>query len=286
MENLMEAATSKYAQIKEGHLDLKLHYNDAGQGETVIMLHGGGPGAGGWTNFSGNIGAFVAAGFRVILPDLPGFNKTDPLVTGVSRGVINAQAVKGLMDVLGIEKAHLVGNSMGGQASLMFALEYPQRIGKLILMGPGGLGKSLFVPMPLEGIKQMFAVYRNPSMESLKRMMDVFVYDPRAITEELLQGRFANLMRNDGEHLKNFIKSLELNPAGLMQDLSPRLGEIKAPTLCTWGRDDRFVPLDNGLKVVWGIPNARLHVFSQCGHWAQFEHADEFNRLVLDFIRH
>jgi 2-hydroxy-6-oxo-6-phenylhexa-2,4-dienoate hydrolase len=286
MENLTEASTSKYAHIKEGHLDLKLHYNDAGQGEAIIMLHGGGPGAGGWTNFSRNIDAFVAAGFRVILPDCPGFNKSDPIVTDEARGTLNACAVKGLMDVLGIDKAHLVGNSMGGQASLTFALEYPDRLAKLILMGPAGLGKSMFVPMPLEGIKHLFALYRNPSLEALKRMMNVFVYDPRAITEELLQGRLENMMRNDGEHLKNFVKSMELNPAALSLDLSPRLGEIKAPTLCTWGRDDRFVPLDNGLKVVWGIPDARLHVFSQCGHWAQFEHADEFNRLVLDFIRH
>jgi 2-hydroxy-6-oxo-6-phenylhexa-2,4-dienoate hydrolase len=286
MKSLTEASTSKYAQIKEGPLDLKLHYNDAGQGETIIMLHGGGPGAGGWTNFSKNIDAFVAAGFRVILLDCPGFNKSGPIVTDEARGTLNARAVKGLMDSLGIDKAHLVGNSMVGQAALTFALEYPGRLSKLILMGPAGLGKSMFVPMPLEGIKHLFALYRNPSLEALKRMMDVFVYDPRAITEELLQGRLENMMRYDGDPLKNFVKSMELNPAALSLDLSPRLGEIKAPTLCTWGRDDRFVPLDNGLKVVWGIPDAPLHVFSQCGHWAQFEHADEFNRLVLDFIRH
>lgn len=145
------------------------------------MLHGGGPGAGGWTNFSGNIGAFVAAGFRIILPDCPGFNKSGPIVTGEARGTLNARAVKGLMDILGIDKAHLVGNSMGRQASLTFALEYPDRLAKLILMGPAGLGKSMFVPMPLEGIKHLFALYRNPSLEVLKRMMNVFVYDPCAI---------------------------------------------------------------------------------------------------------
>jgi pimeloyl-ACP methyl ester carboxylesterase len=87
------------------------------------------------------------------------------------------------------------------------------------------------------------------------------------------------------EHLENFVKSAA-NPAKVLTDFTPRLHEIKAKTLVVWGRDDRFVPLDNGLKVIWGIPNARLHVFSQCGHWAQFEHADEFNRLVIDFIRH
>ncbi len=286
MSNLTEASTSKYAHIKEGKLDLKLHYNEAGQGDAVIMLHGGGPGAGGWTNFSRNIGAFVDAGFRVIVLDCPGFNKSDPIVTDESRGLLNAWAAKGLMDVLGIKKAHLVGNSMGGLTSLVFALEYPARLDKLILMGSAGLGKSMFSPMPLEGIKHLFNLYRNPSLDALKRMMDVFVYDPATITEELLQGRLENMLRNDGEHLKNFVKSMEKNPGALATDLSPRLGEIKAPTLCAWGRDDRFVPLDTGLKVLWGIPDARLHVFSMCGHWAQFEHADEFNRLAIDFLVH
>jgi pimeloyl-ACP methyl ester carboxylesterase len=85
------------------------------------------------------------------------------------------------------------------------------------------------------------------------------------------------------EHLKNFMDSMR-PPAPGLEDLSPRLGEVKAKTLIIWGRDDRFVPLDNGLKFLWGIPDAELHIFSKCGHWAQYEHAEEFNQLVLDFL--
>jgi 2,6-dioxo-6-phenylhexa-3-enoate hydrolase len=247
------------------------------------MLHGGGPGATGWSNYSRNIEIFAEAGYRVILLDCPGFGKSDPIVIEEPRGLVNARATKGLLDALGIEKAHLVGNSQGGASSLSFALEYPGRLSKMILMGPAGGGVSIMMPVPLEGIKLMYSVYRNPSLEALKRMIDVFIYDPSKMTDELIKGRYESMMRNDGEHLKNFIKSL---PKGITNDLSSRFGEIKAKTLITWGRDDRFLPLDNGLKMLYTMPDADLHIFNKCGHWAQWERADEFNRLVIDFLKH
>jgi pimeloyl-ACP methyl ester carboxylesterase len=284
MTQFTEAATSKYAQVKAGDIDIKIHYNEAGQGPVVIMLHGGGPGASGWSNYSRNIGPFVDAGYRVILMDQPGFNKSDAIVVTKPRNEVNAAAVKGLMDALGIKTASLVGNSMGGACSLTFAFTYPDRLDKLILMGPGGMGLSNFVPMPLEGIKNLGIVYRNPTIENLRKMIDVFVYDPKTITEELLKGRFDNMMRNDGIHLKNYVAGME-SGYGMTADLTPQLKNIKAKTLCTWGRDDRFVPLDHGLKVLWNIPDVRLYVFSKCGHWAQWEHAEEFNNLVINFMK-
>lgn len=280
-----EESTSRFTQVHEAALSTQLHYNDAGDGDVVVMMHGGGPGASGWSNYSRNFGAFVEAGYRVILLDCPGFNKSDPVVFDQPRNLVNAWAIKGLLDALDIKKAHLVGNSLGGASSMTFALEYPDRIDRLVLMGSAGLGQSMISPLPLEGVKLMFKLYRQPSLELLKQMLGVFVYDTSRITEELVEQRFAAMMRNDGEHLKNMVRSMEKG-VGMQMDLSPRLGEIKAKTLCTWGRDDRFVPLDHGLKVVWGIPDARLHVFSKCGHWAQWEHADAFNRLVLDFLKH
>ncbi len=280
MSQLTEEGTSRYVEAG----GLKLHYNEAGSGDAVIMLHGGGPGAGGWSNFAKNFGPF-AEGYRTILLDCPGFNKSDTILsTTESRDLINARAVRDLMDVLGISTAHLIGNSMGGASSIRFALEYPDRIGKLILMGAGGGGVSLFQPLPQEGIKLLFKVYMHPTLENLKQMMGVFIYDQKQLTEEMIQGRYENMMRRP-EHLENFVKSA-VNPATVLTDFTSRLGEVKAKTLVVWGRDDRFVPLDHGLKFIWGIPDAHLHVFSRCGPWAQWEHADAFNRLVLDFLAH
>ena len=280
---------SQYTQDNTSHFvqvgDLRLHYNDAGSGEVVIMLHGSGAGATGWANFHRNVDAFLAAGYRVILLDCPGFGKSAPILTAEPRFVVNARYTKGLMDALDIDRAHLIGNSMGGGSALAFAVEFPERLNKLILMGAGGVGKtSLFTPLPMEGIKLLFQVYREPTLDNLKKMLNVFVYDSSALTEELIQLRLSSILANP-LHLENFLKSVELSQFNF-GDFSADLPNIKNKTLITWGRDDRFVPIDWSLKLLNGIPDSRLHVFSQCGHWAQWEHAEAFNRLVIDFLQH
>ncbi|SDI15486.1 alpha/beta fold hydrolase [Pseudomonas panipatensis] len=283
--DISEASSSRFARIREGELDLQLHYNDLGEGtETVVMLHGSGPGASGWANFSRNIEPLLAAGYRVLLMDCPGWSKSDPIVCAGSRSDLNASALKGLLDVLGLERVHVLGNSMGGHSAVAFALANPPRVGKLVLMGGGTGGASPFVPMPTEGIKLLQELYREPSIDNLKTMMNVFVYDSADLTEALFQTRLDNMLSRR-EHLDNFVQSLALNPKQF-PDFSPRLGEIKAQTLIVWGRNDRFVPLDTGLRLLAGIPNSALHVFNNCGHWAQWEHAEAFNRLVLDFLSH
>jgi 2-hydroxy-6-oxonona-2,4-dienedioate hydrolase len=282
---MSEADTSKFVRIKEGDLDLQLHYNDAGRGaETVVMLHGSGPGASGWANFNRNVDAFVNAGYRVVLMDCPGWGKSDPIVCQGSRSELNARVLKGLLDAIGIERVHVIGNSMGGHSAVAFALANPERLGKLVLMGGGTGGPSQFVPMPTEGIKLLQGLYREPTLENLKKMLNVFVFDASSLTEELTQARLDNMLARR-DHLENFVKSLAANPKQF-PDVGPRLGEISAPTLVIWGRDDRFVPMDVGLRLVWGIPNADLHIFGRCGHWAQWEHAEKFNRMVLEFLAH
>jgi 2-hydroxy-6-oxonona-2,4-dienedioate hydrolase len=281
---ISESASSRFVRIREGDLDLQLHYNDAGRGEqTVVMLHGSGPGASGWSNFHRNVEPLVAAGYRVVLMDCPGWSKSDSVVSTGSRSDLNARALKGLMDAIGLEQVHIIGNSMGGHSAVAFALANPKRARKLVLMGGGTGGASPFVPMPTEGIKLIGALYRDPTIENLKRMLDVFVYEPTKLTEDLITTRLANILSRR-DHLVNFVKSAEAN-AKQFPDVGHRLGEIAAPTLLVWGRDDRFVPIDVGLRLVAGLQDADLHVFSRCGHWAQWEHADKFNHLVLHFLR-
>ena len=282
---ISESASSRFARIREGELDLQLHYNDIGEGgETVVMLHGSGPGASGWANFNRNIQPLVDAGYRVILMDCPGWSKSDSIVCSGSRSDLNAAALKGLLDVLELERVHILGNSMGGHSAVAFALKNPHKVGKLVLMGGGTGGASPFVPMPTEGIKLLNGLYRDPTIDNLKKMMNVFVYDPSDLTEELFKTRLDNMLKRQ-DHLDNFVSSLVANPKQF-PDFGPRLHEIHAQTLVIWGRNDRFVPMDAGLRLLAGIPNSSLHVFNNCGHWAQWEHAEAFNRLVLDFLSH
>lgn len=283
MSTLTEASTSRFVTIDApGLAQFPIHYNEAGTGPAVVMLHGGGPGASGWSNYYRNIEPLVAAGFRVILMDCPGFNKSGEIVSDVQRGLLNARAVKGLLDALDIRTAHLVGNSLGGATALNFALEFPERLDRLVLMGPAGMGHSLVQPNPQEGIRKMFKLYTAPSYENFVDMLDVFVYDPSAITEELRRGRWDNIGAHPA-HLRNFVDSVKLAPV-TSWDISSQIHRIKHKTLVTWGRDDRFVPIDNGLKLLQGLADVQLHVFSRCGHWAQWEHASAFNRLVSDFL--
>lgn len=281
--SLREASSSRFIRLDDGELRLQLHYNDLGDGkDTVVMLHGSGPGASSWANFSRNIDHFVDAGLRVLLFDFPGWSKSDPIICSGSRSELNARALRGFVDALGLDRVHLVGNSMGAHSATAFALANPERVGRLVLMGGGTGGASLFAPMPTEGIKRLQELYREPTLERLRAMMAVFVYDTVSLTEDLLQARLRNMLARP-EHLQNFASSLDRNPRQF-PDFGPRLNEIRAQTLLIWGRDDRFVPLDVGLRLLAGLPNASLHVFGRCGHWAQWEHAETFNRLVLDFI--
>lgn len=278
-----EAATSRFLNVDEGGRTLRIHINDCGDGnETVVMLHGSGPGATGWANFSRNIDPLVEAGYRVLLLDCPGWGKSDAIVNSGSRSDLNARILKSVVDQLGIDKVHLLGNSMGGHSAVAFTLSWPERVAKLVLMGGGTGGMSLFTPMPTEGIKLLNALYREPTIENLKKMMSIFVFDTRDLTAALFEARLNNMLSRR-DHLDNFVKSLEANPKQF-PDFGPRLGEISAPTLIVWGRNDRFVPMDAGLRLLAGIAGSELHIYRDCGHWAQWEHADSFNQLVLNFL--
>lgn len=275
--------TGHHASVQINGVARKIHYHDLGAGEPVVMLHGAGPGASGWSNFSRNVDPLVAAGHRVVLVDAPGWHRSDPIVIDSGfRTDANAAAVIGVLDHLGIDRANIVGNSMGGATALAIALDHPERLARMIVMGGAGLGPSLFVPPPPEGIRAIMALYKAPTFENLRRMLDIFVFDPGHLPEALARERYDSMMAFP-QHIENFVDSQRRNPRQF-PDYSARLGAIAARTLVVWGRDDRFIPLDHALKLVAGLQDAELHVFSKCGHWAQWEHAERFNRLALDFL--
>ena len=284
MASITAESTSHLITVQENGNPLQIHYNDCGNGkETVVMLHGSGPGASGWANFHRNIEPFVEAGYRVLLIDFPGWGKSDSIVNSASRAALNARVVKGIIDKLGLTKIHLLGNSMGGHSSVAFTLEYPKYVGKLVLMGGGTGGISLFTPMPTEGMKRVNELYRNPTLENLKRFNDIFVYDSSALTDDLLQLRLKNMLSRK-DHLDNFLTSFALNPKQY-PDFTPNLPDIQKQTLIIWGRHDRVMPVDGALRLAAGILNSEVHLFNKCGHWAQWEHADRFNSIVIGFLK-
>jgi pimeloyl-ACP methyl ester carboxylesterase len=274
MQVIDEAATSKYVQAG----GIRVHYHDIGAGYPVIMLHGAGPGASSWSNFRRNVGVFSER-YRALLVDMPQYGKSDKVIIEGGRLAYTARVLDELMDQLGIATAHFVGNSMGGQAAIKLAIDRPERVDRLVVIGSTPVSTSLFCPMPLEGIKLIAGYYRDdgPSIAKMRKLLETIVYDPSFLTEETIRERYEASI--DPEVVQLMTQSPPAN-----QDLTAELHLVKAPTLIVWGADDRFGALDVGLLMLRRFQNARMHIFNRCGHWAQVEHADEFNRLVLDFL--
>ncbi|SFQ08952.1 4,5:9,10-diseco-3-hydroxy-5,9,17-trioxoandrosta-1(10),2-diene-4-oate hydrolase [Amycolatopsis arida] len=268
---------------------LRLHYHEVGteHPETVIMLHGGGPGASAWSNFGRNLPVFGKE-FRTLAVDQPGFGRSDKPTDHPQYFTHSASAVVGLMDALGIEKAHLVGNSLGGGAAVRLALDHPDRAGRLVLMGPGGLSVNVFSPDPTEGVKNLarFAAPPGPSREKLEEFLRVMVYDQSLITEELVEERFAAASTPESLAAMAAMGASFTRPETYEQGLLWREAHrLRQRVLLVWGREDRVNPLDGALLALKTIPRARLHVFGRCGHWAQLERFAEFNRLAIDFLK-
>ena len=276
---LTEQSTSRITQTKEW----KLHYYEAGQGHPIFMLHGTGPGATGWSNFRPNIEA-LSQKYRVIALNFPGWGQSDTFAPSKeSRGVANARAVKLLMDELGLEKAALVGNSMGGGATIQFAIDYPERMSHFITMGAGAPGVNLFSPGGMsEGIRIIRETYTDPTPENFKRLVSIMVYDSSFVTDELCQLRSKSALANP-THLANWLKP---NAPAPLIDTAGILATRDIPALIVHGRDDRTVAPEGSMRLNSILPNSRLMIYNHCGHWAQIEHADEFNWLVDDFIAH
>jgi len=279
-----EESTSRFVQTQRW----KLHYNEAGEGHPVIMLHGMGPGATAWSNFHQNFQE-LSKRYRVILLDFPGWGKSDAFVCSeTSRNVANAEAVKLLMDELGIEKAALVGNSMGGGCVLQFAASYPDRISHAVTMGAGLFNlPNIFSPGGFsEGIRTIFETYGNPSPENFRRLVSVMVYDSSFVTDALTQQRSEGALANK-EHLTNLLKApmgVSGGPFAGVEEILTRLSQSQLPTLMIHGRDDRVVPMETSLRTSALIPNSRVVILNRCGHWAQVEHAAEFNSLLINFL--
>ncbi|MEV6223628.1 alpha/beta fold hydrolase [Nocardia fluminea] len=263
-----------------------LRYHEAGEGPPLLLLHGSGPGVTGWRNFRGNLAVF-AQRFRCLVLEFPGFGVSDdfgghPMVTALD-------AVVRFVDALGLDSIDIIGNSMGGGVALNYAIAHPERVGKLVTIG--GIGRNLFSPGPGEGIKLLQEFTEEPTRERLIQWLHSMVYDPAMVTEELIEERWTQA--TDPATLDSARRMYSKAAFAMMvkameaSDAPPpwaMLHKVAAPTLITWGRDDRVSPLDMALIPMRTIPRAELHVFPNCGHWAMIERKDEFESAVLAFL--
>ncbi|WP_454919138.1 alpha/beta fold hydrolase [Xanthobacter sediminis] len=272
----MTAHTPEIAAfVKTGAFNTNCH--DVGSGKPVVLIHGSGPGVTAWANWRLVIPEFGKS-MRVIAPDMVGFGYTDR-PDGISYTKDTwVQQVADLLDALGVAQADFIGNSFGGAISLAFALRYPDRVGKIVLMGSAGLSWPV-----TEGLEAVWGY--EPSIEAMKGLLDIFAYDRTLVTDELAKLRYEASIRPGFQ--ESFSVMFPAPRQRWLDALATSEEELKAlpnEVLIIHGREDRVVPLESSLRLHQLILKSQLHVFGQCGHWTQIEKTKDFIYLVENFF--
>lgn len=255
---------------------LQLHYQDIGTGDPVVFIHGSGPGASGHSNFKLNYPPFAAAGYRSIVPDLPGYGASDKPDTLYTLDFF-VDALSGLLDALDISRCVLVGNSLGGAIALKLALDQPGRVSRLVLMAPGGLMEKEQYYLQMEGIQKMGAAFAKGELndaDGMRRLLGLQLFDPSLISDETVNERVAVVLQQPTCVLSTM----------QVPNMTARLGELQCPILGFWGMNDKFCPVSGAMTMMQHCRHIRFELLSECGHWVMVEHRELFNRQCLDFL--
>jgi 2-hydroxymuconate-semialdehyde hydrolase len=261
--------------IRTGSFNTNVH--DLGSGKPVLLVHGSGPGVSAFANWRLTM-PVLAQTRQVIAPDMVGFGFTDrPAGMTYTMDVWVQQALD-LLDALKLEQVDVIGNSFGGALSLALAIRAPQRVRRLVLMG------SVGVPFQITpGLDAIWGY--EPSFENMRRIMDWFAFDRSLVNDELAQLRYqASIRSGFQESFAAMFPAPRQRWVDAMCSTEAAIRALPHQTLVIHGRDDQVIPLSTSLTLSQWIPKSQLHVFGQCGHWTQIEHAQRFTTLVTNFL--
>ncbi len=245
-------------------------------GGTVLLIHGSGPGVSAWANWRLTI-PFLAERFRVIAPDMVGFGYTERSVPTYDLATWTRHAV-GVLDALEIDHAHVVGNSFGGSLALSLAIHHRDRVRRIGLMGAVGV--------PFDITPGLDAVWGyQPSVQAMADLLRLFTATPIEAIDELAELRYrASVQPGFQESFAAMFPAPRQRWVDAMTHREEDIAALRNPTIIFHGREDQIIPLSNSLRLFELIPNAQMHLFGQCGHWTQIEHAEDFNRILADFL--
>lgn len=270
--------------IKVGFVNTR-YWELGNKGTTVILLHSAGASVEYWAY---NIDK-LAQYHQVYAVDLVGSGRSDKPPASYSLAY-QAQFISDFMDALSIKHASLIGSSIGGGIALQFALMFPEKLDKLVLVNSLGLGKhiGIFTRLAALPLIDRLSCLIRPSRNSVAWVVKSAVYEPSVITNEWLEriyqlavlpGAFDALLRLARTNLDLFgVRSEVFSP------IVEQLSSITAPTLLIWGQQDEVLPIAHAYVAAKNLPNARLHIFDGCGHFPQIEHPEKFNQLVLESL--
>lgn len=262
---------------------VRVHYHEAGSGPVLLCVHGGAPGAYGWGNFGANVPG-LAEHFRVLVVDLPGYGRSDKPEISAGRYAFYARVFADMLAALEINSAHVLGMATGGAAAMMLAIEHPQVVDDLVLVSSAG-GLPLFTPMPSEGQKVIQSYYggAGPSRTKMRSYLEMMMYDTSSITDDLVEERYRASI--EPEFMTSAPEGRGTQNRPVTEEVWRDVDRIRARTLVVWGRDNRVQGYDNALFLLNRIPDVQVHLYGRTGLWVPFERTDEFNALLVGFLR-
>lgn len=251
----------------------------AGTGEHVLFLHGT---SGHLEAFTRNVAAH-ASEFLCHAVDMLGHGYTDgpDYEYTIPRYV---EHINAYMAALDIERVHLVGESLGGWVAAWFASEYQQRVGKLILVAPGG---TVANPDVMQRIRETTtAAVMSDDIKLTRERLELLMFDPsKSVTDELVETRHRIYHRPEFQRNLSNLLCLQVMATREQNLLRPdRMGKIEADTLIVWSRQNPFGAVAEAEAMLKAIPASELVIFDECGHWPQYEHAERFNDLSVAFL--
>ena len=252
--------------------------HDQGEGKPVVLLHGSGAGVSAWANWR-NLIPKLSDRYRVLAPDLAGFGYTEIPDDFEFRFMATwIEQLEALLDALGIKSAHWVGNSFGGALTLWMAAQRPDLCDRLVLMGPGGWPTKVN-----ENLEALWGY--KPSVENMKRIMDIMAFDRALVTDELAELRYRATIRPGAQERFERIFPPPHQRWLDAQALSiEALQSIDKEVLIIHGRDDRVVDPQSSWHLHQHLKRSQLHYIGRCGHWTQIEHPVRFQTLVQNFL--
>jgi 2-hydroxymuconate-semialdehyde hydrolase len=261
----------KWIETADGELT---HYHELGEGTPILFLHGSGTGVTAAANWWLNLPTLSEQG-RCIAIDSIGYGQS-VVARGTEYGIKEwvRHAVR-VLDALGIEKTWIVGNSLGGWLAFQFAIDFPERLLGIVSMGTGGA--------KLTGA---LAGHSNPNLTEagIRKTLELFVVDKSLVTDELVSLRYQSALNDTAsDRLAEVVAARDRDRTELPLDFDV-LSRLDVPVLLIHGVQDVVIPVSRTWELLNVIPNADVHIFSQCGHWSQVERAEEFNTVITAYL--
>jgi 2-hydroxymuconate-semialdehyde hydrolase len=279
----MTTATTSSYDVAVGDFSIRVNESGDRTHPTIVFLHGSGPGATGMSNWERAI-TTLGDQFHCVAPDILGFGDSshpDPAPAGMAAfAELRVDATIGLLDAMKIDKAHFVGNSMGGMFTLLLAGRAPERVDKMLLMGSGGAPVASG-----PDIVKLVRFYDEPTAEKMAEMMTAFVYDPSMFGDQLQAIAAARMpMASRPDVRRSHLATFNFKAGPSVKFDADYLAKITHKTLCIHGADDTIVSPENSDYFREHLPNAEQVVIRGCGHWTQIEHPDTFAHLARQFF--